>query len=673
VIELKQAIMPLRVNVGRRFAWEILPAHKPGDRPAVTVPMLRWATVLAAAVFLCARTSSPFHWLFKIPSASFFMFCYRNYSFALNLSLALTVPLHAVELPDIVVTATRTPQTQGTTVVPVEVISKETLNHSPAFDINDILRFHSGLEIGRTGGPGQAASVFMRGLDSNHTLVLLDGIKLNPATIGGAALHNINPALLQRVEIVKGPRSSLYGAEAMGGVIQLLTTPTHYQKGTRTESQISGSRYDTYQLDANLLHQDTWGHARMGFAHLRSQGFPTRHDSDLNSAHDNTNFNLGASLYLGDLEIAASHFQAQGNTAYLDYFLTPQDQDYRTQVSRLTVNAALNPQWDSQIQLGRMEDKIIQQQSMDFAHTERLSVEWQNDWRLNAHHLVSAGIHLTREKARSLIFAAGFEVDIDSHAVFIQDDYRSANHHFTAGLRYTHHEAFAAHGSGSFDYAYHFTPSLRLMAGIGSAYRAPDATDRFGYGGNPELNPEVSYHAESGVQWRPDTHQQWDWRIFYTQVHDLITFHDPDGYQGALPGQNQNLDRARNRGSELTYARQDGAWHTVIGAVWQQPRNRDNGRALARRADYQLKASTAYHQGAITWRTDILHSGKRRDSDFSEHELSAYSLLNLSFNWNFAPSWAVFAKLENALAEEYELAQGYRTTGRAMWLGIRLF
>ena len=151
---------------------------------------------------------------------------YPRYSqLALAVAAALVSPSSFAqdELEETVVTATRTPVPLDAVGAPVIVITRSDIERSLASDVSELLQAHAGLEIARNGGPGQTTSLFTRGTESNHTVVLIDGVRINPGTIGGAALQNIAPESLERIEIVKGPRSSLYGTDAIGGVVQLFT------------------------------------------------------------------------------------------------------------------------------------------------------------------------------------------------------------------------------------------------------------------------------------------------------------------------------------------------------------------------------------------------------------------------------------------------------------------
>ena len=170
---------------------------------------------------------------------------------------------------------------------PVIVITRNDIERSLASDVSELLQTHAGLEIARNGGPGQTTSLFTRGTESNHTVVLVDGVRINPGTIGGAALQNIAPESLERIEIVKGPRSSLYGTDAIGGVVQLFT------RGAAKDGVSTGATYGsdaTQQLfgDAALSAGEQF---KLGFggSYAESDGMPDlrrrRHRSRLSQRH----------------------------------------------------------------------------------------------------------------------------------------------------------------------------------------------------------------------------------------------------------------------------------------------------------------------------------------------------------------------------------------------------
>ena len=162
---------------------------------------------------------------------------YSQLALAVAATLVSTLALAQDEMDETVVTATRTPVALDAVGAPVIVISRDDIERSMASDVSELLQSHAGLEISRNGGPGQTTTLFTRGTESNHTVVLIDGVRINPGTIGGAALQNIAPESIERIEIVKGPRSSLYGTDAIGGVVQLFT------RGAAKDGGSAGATY----------------------------------------------------------------------------------------------------------------------------------------------------------------------------------------------------------------------------------------------------------------------------------------------------------------------------------------------------------------------------------------------------------------------------------------------
>jgi vitamin B12 transporter len=186
----------------------------------------------------------------------------RSLAACLAASLAFPLAQAAEQIEPVVVTATRLPESAEESLASVVVIPQAEIQRAQAPDVVDLLRFHAGLEVGRNGGPGQAASVFLRGANSDQTLVLVDGVRINPGTIGGAPLQDVLPFLVQRVEVVKGPYSTLYGSDAIGGVIQIITHPE--KQGTTVSAAARGGSFDTREISAAAHHRD--GDLRAGLA-----------------------------------------------------------------------------------------------------------------------------------------------------------------------------------------------------------------------------------------------------------------------------------------------------------------------------------------------------------------------------------------------------------------------
>ncbi|MEE8429354.1 MAG: TonB-dependent receptor [Gammaproteobacteria bacterium] len=569
----------------------------------------------------------------------------------------------------ILVTATRTARSANETLASVTVISRAEIERSQALDIAGLLRLYAGLEISRNGGPGQLTTLFTRGTDSNQTLVLLDGVRINPGTIGGAPLQNINPELIDRIEIVRGPRSTLYGSDAIGGVVQIFTRRTTH--GTSGSAYLGTGSDSTYSGGASL--QGAKNNLRAGFdiGYLSSDGFPPRTDSNIESSHDN----LSTSMYLGysnarwDVEL--SRWSAAGNTEYLDFFLAPLDQDFENTVTALTVRATSGGIWVPTLKLSHMKEDIRQQQNNDFSRTRRNILDWQNDIAFDNHHLITTGLYLLREETDSLSFGTGFNEDTDVNAVFAQDQMQFGRHQLLVAGRYTDHDSFNNEGTWNLAYGYRVNPATRIFTSVGTAFRAPDASDRFGFGGNPDLKPEKSRNIEFGIQRQWGNHHSLHVTVFHNEVDDLIVFNDPDGFLGPIAGKNENVEKARMRGIEAQYALRRQNLSVQIAATIQDPENRDTGNNLARRAERNITATAYYDFGRFEAGLEWLASSDRRDSDFSDAELPGYGLLNVNVRVPLSRDLTVLGKIENLLDKEYFLADTFNNRDRAFYLTLR--
>jgi vitamin B12 transporter len=581
---------------------------------------------------------------------------------------ALTINVQAVFAATvanpIIVTATRTPELLDQTLAPSIVIDRGTIEASQATDVAELLRFHAGIDIGRNGGPGQPASIFIRGADSNHTLVLVDGVKINPATIGGAAIQNLDPALIDHIEIVKGPRSSLYGSEAIGGVVQIFTR--RGAAGTTADAKAGLGSHQTQTVGAGFTSATDSLRLGLNASRFHTAGFPARVGGTEDSGHDQTSVNGYVGFSVGELDAELSHWESRGNTEYYDFFLAPLDEDFADSVTALTLSGAVTSQWAATIKLSRMRDEIDQNQSADFAHTRRDVLDWQNDIQLGSHHLLTAGLVLSREQARALSFGTSIDEQTDVKTAFLQDQVTAGRHRVVAAARFLDHQSFGNHATGELSYGYEVSKGLVATASVSTGFRAPDATDRFGYGGNPDLNPETSRNAEIGLRYMPTPTQRVSFALFQNDLDDLILFVDPDGYLGPIPGRNENIDRARIQGAELGYRLDHGPWLINAEIALQNPKNLSNGRQLARRARASLTLNTTYRGPGYRFGVDTIATGPRPDSDFSATENAGYTLFNAYAQFDLAPDWRLRTRLENLLNRHYTLADGFNTQGRSV-------
>src|SRR6056297_1388493 len=296
----------------------------------------------------------------------------------------------AADIDTIVVTANRTPMLAAEALVPVTVITREEIARSLAIDVIDLLRFEAGLDVARTGGPGQSAAVFIRGAESNHALVLVDGVRVNPGTIGGAPLQHLAPSLIERIEIVKGARSTLYGTDAIGGVINIITRGSRQ----RTETAARGGSFDTRQLQLSL--GQALGDTALGMDldWSRTDGFPTFRDDDVERGYDNFSANLTAAAPVGAGDLTLRHWQASGTTEYSDFFRIPVAQDYRNSVSALEFASPMGRFGDSRVILSYLLDEIEQKESSDFVESERRTLDFQHTVPVGEAHTLMGGVYL---------------------------------------------------------------------------------------------------------------------------------------------------------------------------------------------------------------------------------------------------------------------------------------
>ncbi|HZD51435.1 MAG TPA: TonB-dependent receptor [Woeseiaceae bacterium] len=558
---------------------------------------------------------------------------------------------------DIIVTATRSAIPLEDAIVPVTVITRQDIEQSLAADLAELLRFEAGLDIGRSGGPGQSTSVFLRGTESNHTLVLIDGVRINPGTIGGAAIQNIAPELVERVEIVKGPRSALFGTDAIGGVINVIT---RREDRAWLEGALGGGSFDTRSGYVAAGRRSDDAELGMAVNIEDTDGFPARTDSDIDRGYRNLSANLHAARRVGSSWLTFRHWRAAGTTEYFDFFLTPLDQDFENASTALELFSAIGDTVESKLVLSHINDEIDQNQSDDFVKSTRDALDWQVDLKWGDHRWIG-GLYFVDEDASSASFGSGFDETTRVKAIFVENLWSSGRHRSFAALRLTDHETFGSQLTWNAEYAFALNDRVSLNAGVGHAFRAPDATDRFGFGGDPDLDPEIADEAQAGLRYRPEARQSIALELYYKDIEDLIEF---DLASFTL----RNIGKAQVRGAELRWEFRGDVWSVLASVVRQSADDAVADVRLPRRAEQSLTLKLARNLGRHRVGLSLLASGDRMD--VGDVRLPGYAVASLTGQFALGDHWRLNARIENLLDAQYETAAGFRMQERSAFVDL---
>ena len=576
-----------------------------------------------------------------------------------------TIPTITTDLGPLIVTApTGTPQPLDATLAPVIVLGPAQLKPFWDTDIATLLQFQAGLDIARNGGPGQPASLFLRGTGSSETLIRVDGIRVNPGSIGGPPLSNLMSSSIQRVEIVEAPRSALYGSDAIGGVIDI-TLQQPPRDGFDWGAGLSGGSNASHGFDAHAGGGDGtfFGGGAVNF--FETNGFPPQTASTQDSAWRNLSLHatFGAQ---GDAGVAyATFWQSSGTSDYLDFALNPVSEDYTNRVASVHLSRQMTATWSSRLILGQFFDSIQQIQAPDFVNTWRNSADWRNDIELGSHQLLSAGVYLAHQHVDALSFGSGYDQIDTNQALYAQDQIDWGSQRVVLAGRMTHFSSFGNQFTWNADYGLHFAKDWRFTAGAGTGFRAPTATDLYGYGGNPDLQPEYSHSLNAGVYRQLGPNARIGLNLYRNRVSDLITFEST-----STGGQEQNIGQATITGANLTALMNFGAWRIQPGVNFQRPLNDETDGYLPRRTRRSLTLNVGYDVGHWQVGAHFLAAGRTKDSDYSTTTNAGYLLTTLTGGFQFAKHWQIRARIDNVFDVHYQTAAGYANPGRGLYLGI---
>jgi vitamin B12 transporter len=602
-------------------------------------------------------------------------------SLALSATLITAASAHADPIPDtVVVTANRTPQRADEVIPDTVVITNEEIARAGAGSVADVLRRQRGIEIARNGGAGTNTTVFLRGANSNQVVVLVDGVRIGSATTGAAAWNAIPLSAIDHIEIVYGPLSSLYGADAIGGVVQIFTKKSGGQPAFSASA--GGGTYGTNKYDASVTGSTGGEHAvsyALSGAHEASDGFSATRPGAFGYNADDDGYtrnsvNGRVALRLAEgHEIGAQFLQSRLNAQY-DNGSSSFDAHNIQEVDSYGVflNDRFTPNWRSSVQVARSEDKLGSFTGTTPTGTSQLNTRqdeftWQNTFDLNGDTLQVLAGHRKEQVLSSS--TQNLNRTRITNSVAAAYDLRRGSHLLDLSAR-TDRSEYGTKATGAAGYGYEFTKDLRATASFGTSFRAPTFNELYypNYGLSSN-KPEKGRNAEAGVQYRV-AGVDLQANYYRNRLTDMIVSVTP------CPGRPAgscayNVDHALLEGLTLAADTRIGNLDLRASADLQDPRDETTGKQLARRARRHASFTADYTAGPVDTGVELQLSGRRFDDAANVNRLGGYGLLNLYTTWHMTRDWSLLVRVDNAADKHYELARNYGTAGRTWFAGIQ--
>ncbi len=600
-----------------------------------------------------------------------------RHSILAGLFLVMPVSAPAEEpryrLDPVNVTATRTLQTQDGTLASVTVIERAEIERAQAQSVEDLLRGLTGVTVSASGGVGKTSYVFLRGTEPDHVLVLVDGIRVGSATTGTASIQDLPVDAIERIEVARGPCSSLYGSEAVGGVIQIFTRSGSGR--LRPEGSAMGGAFGTYRGSVGLFGGDRVSFGGVvtrfrtdGFNAVRGSGGspPSEPDED---GYRNTLISSRVQWSPNKTVATDAHYlRSQGLTAYDGSFVN--ESNYAQEVLGGRLQLSPTPRYRLSAVLGRSQD--LSSSSKDGAFqarfdTRRYNADLQGDVEVTQANVFSIGFGGQEDLVRSTTDYATTKRRLGGG--FVQFQGRFVRARMRGSLRTDATQGTSARTTGSAALGYAVTNVMSVMASYGTAFKTPTFNELYYPGfGNPRLRPESSANLEVGVS-ATSRSARVSLNAYRTDVEDLIAY-------DAASQTAMNVERAQIRGIESEIAVARGLWAARVSATLLDPEYRGptpgTGNVLPLRARRVGRFDLDYAQRRIGVGTTLLAEGERYDDLANTVRLPAYGLVTLRFAYKPVSWCEAQLRVDNLLDARYETIATYSQPGRNVSLALRV-
>lgn len=598
-----------------------------------------------------------------------------------------------IALAPVVVTATRQPTRANELISAVDTIGREEIEQAGQSTLLELLALQPGIQITHNGGPGKNSALLIRGTNGNHAVLLIDGVRIGSVTTGQAAIESIPLSQIERIEILRGPASALYGADAVGGVIQIFT-----QRGEgplKPEAFVGAGRYGTRQLTAGVSGgENGWSYAlragqyqtdgvsaRKGPYAAYRPGSPSFHDYDPALDADSDGFratSVGGSL---------GYRIAQGHELTLNFFRVESrnwydgggysspgagrdvGNDGRLQALSVESRNRFSPNWLSTLRIGQTRDESTGFRASNFFNSRQEQILWQNDVTLPVGVLM-LGYEGLRQSAESSTTYTIKSRRIN--AVMAGWTGTIGAHRLQANLRQDSNSQFGDKLTHLLGYGYQITPTLRASASVGSSFKAPTLNDLYyvdsgGNHGDPNLKPERGNNREVALRYE-EKGRTASIAYFDNKVTDLIQWDALPPTYAYVPSQTHS---ARLKGWELGTSGAIGGFELAASVDLLEARDTDTGKRLIRRANRQGRLSVARDFGPVRVGAEWQGVARRFNDAANTTTMGGYGLTNLFAQYSVTRDWRLEARINNVFDKQYEVARGYGTWGVNAFVGVR--
>ncbi|QJI19167.1 MULTISPECIES: TonB-dependent receptor domain-containing protein [unclassified Pseudomonas] len=599
----------------------------------------------------------------------------------------------ALKLPDVVISANRQVQARNDSSAANTVFTRDDIDRLQPSSVTDLLSRVPGVQVARTGGRGSLPGIFIRGTKSAQSLVLVDGQRIANTTSGDSGLQYLNVDQIERVEVLRGSRSVIYGSDAIGGVIQIFTRRNAGQ-GLQPRLKLGFGSNNTWERSLGLSGGDERTRFNLGSSLDETAGidwshasFPSDRDHD---AYRNKSLSLNLSHEFSDeLEVGFNLLDSRGKSEYDNSFgrydfATGQSvgqkpyTDYTVSSASAYIDAQLNEAWQTRVELGHSENRDTKRDKLspDFSvfNTYRDSINWQNDLTLDQQNSLILGGDWYEDRFHgSTTFS---ENSRWNRAAFIQHRFKGEWFSTELGLRHDDNQQFGAQNSWSGTLTLPVNSDNDVLLSYSEGFRAPTFNDLYypdTQYSNPNLQPETSKSYE--LQWRSQLSDssRLEASLYRTDLKDAIIL---DG------GKPQNVATARINGFEAALKQELFGWQGNLGLSIIDPRDRTSGHTLARRARRTLNLDLDRQFDQLSLGASWQAISSSYDAEDNKNRLAGYYLVGLRSGWALSREVALSLKVDNLLDRRYTRAwysyndpnfqnnQPYREEGRTWMVGV---